>query len=82
MSNAHHGAAAGAGSQLRPLEDAFVGQTMVTSQDDAPSSLVEITATQKMLSAISGSLLTSLLSASPLARLDPEKTVLLTADFQ
>lgn len=75
MSNTHHGATTGAGSQLRPLEDAFVGQTMVTSQDDAPApapgSIAEITATQKMLSAISGSLLTSLLSASPLARLDP-----------
>ena len=81
MSNAHPAAAAGASSQLRPLEDAFVGQTMVTSQDDAPGSIVEITAAQKMLSAISGSLLTSLLSAFPLVRLDPGKPALLTADY-
>lgn len=79
MSNAHHGTA---GSQSRPLEDAFVGQTMVASQDDALTSIAEITATQKMLSAISGSLLTSLLSAPPPARFDLEKPALLTAHRQ
>ncbi|KAK7999896.1 mitochondrial carrier domain-containing protein [Apiospora arundinis] len=46
----------------RHPEDAFVGQTMVASQDDTePGALVEITAGQKMLSAISGSLFTSML---------------------
>ncbi|KAK8064811.1 hypothetical protein PG994_007449 [Apiospora phragmitis] len=45
----------------RHPEDAFVGQTMVTSQDDEPGAPVEITPGQKMLSAISGSLLTSML---------------------
>lgn len=48
----------------RHPEDAFVGQTMVASQDDEPGAPVEITPGQKMLSAISGSLLTSMLSAS------------------
>ncbi|KAI1209731.1 mitochondrial carrier [Annulohypoxylon truncatum] len=41
-------------------EDAFVGQTMVSSQDDG-SDGVDISVGQKMISAISGSLLTSLL---------------------
>ncbi|KAK8008554.1 mitochondrial carrier, partial [Apiospora marii] len=45
----------------RHPEDAFVGQTMVASQDDEPGAPVEITPGQKMLSAISGSLLTSML---------------------
>lgn len=51
------------GGQNRHPEDAFVGQTMVASQDDAPDAPIEITAGQKMLSAISGSLFTSMLSA-------------------
>ncbi|KAI0009406.1 mitochondrial carrier [Xylariaceae sp. FL0662B] len=41
-------------------EDAFAGQTMVSSQDDGGNG-VDISAQQKMLSAISGSLFTSLL---------------------
>ncbi|KAI1104598.1 mitochondrial carrier [Jackrogersella minutella] len=41
-------------------EDAFVGQTMVSSQDDG-SDGIDISVGQKMISAISGSLLTSLL---------------------
>ncbi|KAK8103827.1 mitochondrial carrier domain-containing protein [Apiospora kogelbergensis] len=49
------------GGQNRHPEDAFVGQTMVASQDDAPDAPIEITAGQKMLSAISGSLFTSML---------------------
>ncbi|KAK7962255.1 uncharacterized protein PG986_003080 [Apiospora aurea] len=51
-----------AGHSRHP-EDAFVGPTMVSSQDDDPGAIVEITPGQKMLSAISGSLLTSMLSA-------------------
>ena len=35
--------------------------TMQSTQDDGPDDVVEITASQKMISAISGSLLTSLL---------------------
>ncbi|KAK8016443.1 hypothetical protein PG993_014632 [Apiospora rasikravindrae] len=45
----------------RHPEDAFVGPTMVSSQDDELGAPVEITPGQKMLSAISGSLLTSML---------------------
>ncbi|XXH03054.1 hypothetical protein Hte_009444 [Hypoxylon texense] len=41
-------------------EDAFAGQTMVSSQDDGSDGM-DISAGQKMLSAITGSLLTSLL---------------------
>ncbi|KAI0178568.1 mitochondrial carrier [Hypoxylon sp. FL1284] len=41
-------------------EDAFAGQTMVSSQDDGKDGM-DISAGQKMLSAITGSLLTSLL---------------------
>ncbi|KAI1772636.1 mitochondrial carrier [Hypoxylon cercidicola] len=41
-------------------EDAFAGQTMVSSQDDGNDGM-DISAGQKMLSAITGSLLTSLL---------------------
>jgi len=51
------------GDHKRHAEDAFVGQTMVASQDDESGAPVEITAGQKMLSAISGSLFTSMLSA-------------------
>ncbi|KAI1091829.1 mitochondrial carrier [Rostrohypoxylon terebratum] len=46
--------------RLGENEDAFVGQTMVSSQDDG-SDGVDISVGQKMISAISGSLLTSLL---------------------
>ncbi|KAI2626000.1 mitochondrial carrier [Hypomontagnella submonticulosa] len=46
--------------RLSKAEDAFVGPTMVSSQDDG-SDGVEISAGQKMFSAISGSLFTSLL---------------------
>ncbi|KAI0014886.1 mitochondrial carrier domain-containing protein [Xylariomycetidae sp. FL0641] len=42
-------------------EDAFAGPTMLSSKDDTPDVTIDITAGQKMLSAISGSLLTSLL---------------------
>ncbi|KAF3013462.1 hypothetical protein E8E14_000195 [Neopestalotiopsis sp. 37M] len=42
-------------------EDAFAGDTMLSSKDDGAEQMVDISAGQKMLSAISGSLLTSLL---------------------
>ncbi|KAI1338841.1 mitochondrial carrier domain-containing protein [Xylariaceae sp. FL0016] len=42
-------------------DDAFAGPTMLSSQDDIADPVVEISAGQKMLSAITGSLLTSLL---------------------
>ncbi|KAH8682157.1 mitochondrial carrier domain-containing protein [Xylariales sp. PMI_506] len=42
-------------------EDAFAGATMLSSKDDGKDQIVEITTGQKMLSAISGSLVTSLL---------------------
>ncbi|KAI0473883.1 mitochondrial carrier domain-containing protein [Xylariaceae sp. FL0804] len=42
-------------------QDAFAGPTMLSSQDDSAVAATEITAGQKMLSAITGSLLTSLL---------------------
>ncbi|KAI5920693.1 mitochondrial carrier domain-containing protein [Camillea tinctor] len=42
-------------------EDAFAGPTMLSSKDDGVEDAIEISAGQKMLSAISGSLLTSLL---------------------
>lgn len=46
--------------RLDHAEDAFVGQTMVSSQDDGIDG-IDISAGQKMISAISGSILTSLL---------------------
>lgn len=45
-------------------EDAFAGDTMLSSKDDGAEPMVDISAGQKMLSAISGSLLTSLLGKS------------------
>lgn len=48
--------------RLSAPEDAFAGATMLSSQDDdAGIVTTDISAGQKMLSAISGSLLTSLL---------------------
>lgn len=44
-----------------PHQDAFAGATVITSQDDGGSALGDPSAGQKMLSAITGSLLTSLL---------------------
>jgi hypothetical protein len=44
-----------------PAEDAFAGQTMLSSKDDGTHDVMDISAGQKMMSAISGSLLTSLL---------------------
>jgi hypothetical protein len=49
-------------ARAAPAEDAFAGQTMLSSKDDAGDDLMDISAGQKMLSAISGSLFTSLLS--------------------
>ncbi|KAI1500286.1 mitochondrial carrier domain-containing protein [Biscogniauxia marginata] len=46
-------------------EDAFAGSTVLSSKDDAADDAIDISVAQKMLSAISGSLLTSLL-ATPL----------------
>ncbi|KAI1486265.1 mitochondrial carrier domain-containing protein [Biscogniauxia mediterranea] len=69
-------------------EDAFAGPTMLSSQDDIAEDAIDITAGQKMLSAISGSLLTSLL-VTPLdvvrVRLQSQgssSVQLPTADFQ
>ncbi|KAI0895588.1 mitochondrial carrier [Annulohypoxylon nitens] len=65
-------------------EDAFVGQTMVSSQDDG-SDGVDISVGQKMISAISGSLLTSLL-VTPLdvvrVRLQSQGSSLPVTEFQ
>ncbi|KAI5861478.1 mitochondrial carrier [Durotheca rogersii] len=49
--------------RLSEAEDAFAGQTMISSQDDANGGDdgIEISAGQKMISAISGSFLTSIL---------------------
>ncbi|KAK5634824.1 hypothetical protein RRF57_010537 [Xylaria bambusicola] len=48
--------------RIRKAEDAFAGATMVSSsQDHANTDGMDITAGQKMTSAITGSLLTSLL---------------------
>ncbi|CAJ2499944.1 Uu.00g027970.m01.CDS01 [Anthostomella pinea] len=47
--------------RLRGGEDAFAGPTMLSSKDDVADDAMDIPAGQKMLSAISGSLLTSLL---------------------
>lgn len=47
--------------RLSAAEDAFAGATMLSSKDDVSDELTDISAGQKMLSAISGSLLTSLL---------------------
>lgn len=44
-----------------PAEDAFAGQTMLSSKDDGTHDVMDISASQKMMSAISGSLFTSLL---------------------
>ncbi|KAI0106620.1 mitochondrial carrier [Daldinia grandis] len=65
-------------------EDAFAGQTMVSSQDDGNEGM-DISAGQKMLSAITGSLLTSLL-VTPLdvvrVRLQSQGSSQPVADFQ
>ncbi|KAI1375420.1 mitochondrial carrier [Hypoxylon crocopeplum] len=65
-------------------EDAFAGQTMVSSQDDG-SNGIDISAGQKMASAISGSILTSLL-VTPLdvvrVRLQSQGSSQPVADFQ
>ncbi|KAI1401447.1 mitochondrial carrier [Hypoxylon fuscum] len=65
-------------------EDAFAGQTMVSSQNDGGDGM-DISAGQKMLSAISGSLLTSLL-VTPLdvvrVRLQSQGSSQPAADFQ
>ncbi|KAM0807967.1 putative Mitochondrial carrier domain-containing protein [Seiridium cardinale] len=47
--------------RLPAAEDAFAGATMLSSKDDGGDTIMDISAGQKMLSAISGSLLTSLL---------------------
>ncbi|KAI1761769.1 mitochondrial carrier [Hypoxylon sp. FL1150] len=65
-------------------EDAFAGQTMVSSQDDGSDGM-DISAGQKMLSAITGSLLTSLL-VTPLdvvrVRLQSQGSSQPAAEFQ
>lgn len=50
--------------RISRAEDAFAGETMLSSQDDG-SDPVDLPARQKMLSAISGSLLTGLLGELP-----------------
>ncbi|KAI1871962.1 uncharacterized protein JN550_004165 [Neoarthrinium moseri] len=47
--------------RLAATEDAFANMTMLSSKDDGGDGIMDITAGQKMLSAISGSLLTSVL---------------------
>ncbi|KAL7620678.1 Carrier protein, mitochondrial [Parahypoxylon ruwenzoriense] len=65
-------------------EDAFAGQTMISSKDDGHGGL-DISAGQKMISAISGSLLTSLL-VTPLdvvrVRLQSQGSLQPVADWQ
>ncbi|KAI4870222.1 mitochondrial carrier [Hypoxylon rubiginosum] len=65
-------------------EDAFAGQTMVSSQDDGSDGM-DISAGQKMLSAITGSLLTSLL-VTPLdvvrVRLQSQGSLQPVAEYQ
>lgn len=46
------------------VEDTFVGETMLSSQDDGADDPPDLPAGQKMVSAISGSLLTALLGES------------------
>jgi solute carrier family 25, member 39/40 len=62
MSAAFQGGRGQNHDRFKPSEDAFAGATMLSSQDDGGAdAVVEINATQKMISAISGSLVTSLL---------------------
>jgi hypothetical protein len=49
--------------RLAVKEDAFAGATMLSSTDDAGDEVMDISPGQKMLSAISGSLVTSLFGA-------------------
>ncbi len=46
-------------------EDAFPGETMLSSRDDGADDPVDLPVRQKMVSAISGSLLTALLGEFP-----------------
>ncbi|KAI1384058.1 mitochondrial carrier [Hypoxylon trugodes] len=70
--------------RLGPGEDAFAGQTMVSSQNDGGDGL-DISMGQKMLSAITGSLLTSIL-VTPLdvvrVRLQSQGSSQPVTDFQ